>query len=198
MKFAKSISASGYGRFLFPLAAIFAGLALNPVFSLAQRAEAAPQLQRLNVTTDAFKNGDRVPVKYTRDGEDVAPSLKWSAVPAHTKSVAVCCFDPDAPGGTWWHWIIVNLPPSTTSLAEGTPRSVSLGNGAVQGFSDFDRTGYGGPNPPPGKLHHYFFRVYALDTVIAPGERLDKNSFQSKLANHILAAGEVVGTYSRP
>lgn len=170
----------------------FFALGVNKTGS-ASAAQAA-----LSVTTDAFKNGERVPVKYTHDGEDVAPSLKWSSVPANTKSIAVCCFDPDAPGGTWWHWILVNLPPSTTSLSEGTPRSFRLGSSAIQGFSDFGRTGYGGPNPPPGKVHHYYFRVYALDSNIDAGTHLDKQSFSAKLNGHILAGGEVMGTYSRP
>lgn len=175
----------------------FGVAALISLCSASLLAEAA-QPAVLSVSSDSFRQGDRIPVKYTHDGEDLAPALKWTAPPAGTRSIAVCCFDPDAPGGTWWHWILVNLPPNTTSLPEGTLRSARLAGGAVQGFSDFGRTGYGGPNPPGGKLHHYYFRVYALDCQIDAGQHLDKNSFSEKLKGHVLAGGETMGTYSRP
>ena len=95
--------------------------------------------------------------------QDISPALQWSGVPPATKSLALICDDPDAPMGTWVHWVIYDLPPVTAGLAEGVPKSPELANGAKQGVNDYKRIGYGGPGPPPGKPHRYFFKLYALD-----------------------------------
>jgi Raf kinase inhibitor-like YbhB/YbcL family protein len=155
------------------------------------------QIESLKVSTTAFTGGAAIPAKYTADGEDIAPSLSWSAVPAQTKSIAVCVVDTDAPRGDWWHWVLYGLDAKTTELKEGTPKTPAA-VGASQGVNDFGKTGYNGPSPPKGKVHHYYFRVFALDKMLSAKPGLDKVAFEKAIAGHILARGEAVGTYIRP
>jgi len=154
-------------------------------------------LENLKVTTTAFVSGAAIPTKYTADGEDIAPSLSWSAVPPQTKSIAVCVVDTDAPRGDWWHWVLYGLDAKTTELKEGTAKTAVAAN-ASQGNNDFGKTGYNGPSPPRGKVHHYYFRVFALDKMLSEKPGLDKVAFEKAIAGHILAHGETVGTYIRP
>src|SRR6266540_1402431 len=119
-----------------------------------------------SLTSTAFTDGAAIPVKYTCDGADVSPPLAWSGAPAGTKSFALICDDPDAPRGTWVHWVLFNLPAQEKELAEGTPTSARLPNSARQGKNDFGNIGYGGPAPPKGKPHRYFFKLYALDQTL--------------------------------
>lgn len=155
------------------------------------------QLENLKVLTTAFASGAPIPTKYTADGEDIAPSLSWSAVPPKTKSIAVCVVDTDAPRGDWWHWVLYGLDAKTTELKEGTAKTAVVA-GASQGKNDFGKTGYNGPSPPRGKVHHYYFRVFALDKMLSEKPGLDKVAFEKAIAGHILAHGETVGTYIRP
>ncbi len=115
------------------------------------------------ITCPAFAAGRPIPEKYTCDGPDVSPPLAWTNAPAGTKSFALIADDPDAPGGIWVHWVVYNLPPTLTALAENTPPSPQLPDGAKQGVNDFGQTGYRGPCPPAGRLHRYVFNIYALD-----------------------------------
>lgn len=154
-------------------------------------------LENLKVTTTAFASGAAIPTKYTADGEDIAPSLSWSAVPPQTKSIAVCVVDTDAPRGDWWHWVLYGLDAKTTELKEGTAKTAVAAN-ASQGKNDFGKTGYNGPSPPRGKVHHYYFRVFALDKMLNEKPGLDKVAFEKAIAGHIIAHGETVGTYIRP
>lgn len=154
-------------------------------------------MENLKVTTTAFTSGAAIPTKYTADGEDIAPSLSWSAVPPQTKSIAVCVVDTDAPRGDWWHWVLYGLDAKTTELKEGTAKTAVAAN-ASQGKNDFGKTGYNGPSPPRGKVHHYYFRVFALDKMLSEKPGLDKVEFEKAIAGHILAHGETVGTYIRP
>src|SRR5438046_3792505 len=119
----------------------------------------------------AFKAGETIPRKHTRDGQDLSPALAWTAPPPGTKSFALVCDDPDAPAGTWVHWVLYGVPASATSLPEGVRPAPTLDDGSRQGTNDFRRTGYGGPCPPRGAPHRYSFRLYALDAVpgLAPG-----------------------------
>ena len=150
----------------------------------------------VRVTSSAFSEGNSIPALYTCEGNDVSPPLKWSGVPAETKSIALTCTDPDAPRGTFVHWVLFNLPPSTDGLPEGvTPDTVP--HGAVNGTNDFPKLGYGGPCPPRGGPHRYYFTVYALDTVLAlpPGARL--RDLTAAMEGHILAEGSLMGRYAR-
>jgi hypothetical protein len=118
-------------------------------------------------------------------------------VPPAAKSLALICDDPDAPMGTWVHWVLYDLPPDTPGLAEGVPKTRELANGAKQGLNDFKLVGYGGPCPPPGKPHHYFFKLYALDTKPALNPGLTKTDLLKEMNGHIIAEGELMGTYQR-
>jgi Raf kinase inhibitor-like YbhB/YbcL family protein len=152
---------------------------------------------KLAVTSPAFEAGQTIPVKYTCQGEDVSPPLHWEGAPAKTKSFVVICDDPDAPGRTWVHWVIYNLPPDAVSLPENTAKTATLPNGPAQGRNSFGNIGYGGPCPPGGKAHRYFFKVYALDVVLALKESPDNEKLLGAMKGHILAQGQLMGTYQR-
>lgn len=151
----------------------------------------------LVVTSAAFAMSAAIPAKYTCMGEDISPPLAWSEPPPGTQSIAVLCDDPDAPVGDWVHWVLFNLPPETRSLPEGVPPKPKLPDGSVQGLNDFGRIGYGGPCPPPGKPHRYFFKVYALDTRLDLPPRATKKDLLRAMQGHILAQGHLIGTFRR-
>ncbi len=151
----------------------------------------------LQLTSSAFKEGATVPQEYTADGKDVSPSLRWSASPAGTNSLALICDDPDAPRGTWVHWVLYNLPAEVQELQEGVPPEKTLANGARQGKNDFGNIGYGGPSPPRGKPHRYFFKLYALDTTLDLPVGATKAQLVSAMEGHILAQGQLMGQYGR-
>ncbi|UCB47452.1 MAG: YbhB/YbcL family Raf kinase inhibitor-like protein [Spirochaetota bacterium] len=150
----------------------------------------------LNISSEAFSSGGMIPTKYTCDGADVSPPLSWSAGPEGTKSYALIADDPDAPVGTWVHWVIYDIPEDVTSLPEGVQKSKSVDNGADQGTNDFKKYGFGGPCPPGG-THRYYFKVYALDTLLGKGPGLTKKKLLAAMEGHILAQGELMGKYSR-
>jgi Raf kinase inhibitor-like YbhB/YbcL family protein len=150
----------------------------------------------ITITSSAFKEGALIPKKHTCDAEDISPDLKWSGVPQGAKSLALICDDPDAPVGTWVHWVLFNLPPGVSELAAGVPSDAALTNGARHGKNDFRKLGYGGPCPPGG-THRYFFKLYALDTLLALESGSTKAQLLSALQNHILAEGQLMGTYKR-
>jgi Raf kinase inhibitor-like YbhB/YbcL family protein len=144
----------------------------------------------IQITSNAFQEGEAIPTKHTCDGDDLSPALSWGNVPEGAQSLALICEDPDAPTGTFEHWIIYNLSPTVTVLAEGVPATELLPDGSVQGRNDFKRTGYGGPCPPPGdKAHRYFFRLYALDTQIRLPAGAGREEFGRAIEGHILAGG---------
>jgi Raf kinase inhibitor-like YbhB/YbcL family protein len=154
----------------------------------------------IRVTSSAFTEGQRIPKKYTGEGQDVSPPLAWSNVPEPTKELALICDDPDAPRGTWVHWVIYKIPAGTKGLPEGVPQAPQLKapNGAVQGMNSSDATGYHGPMPPPGHgVHHYHFKLYALDAPLDAKPGLDKKALSEAMRGHILAEGELMGTYER-
>lgn len=149
------------------------------------------------LSSTAFQNGEPIPSRYTGDGPDASPPLAWSDVPEGTKAFTLICDDPDAPGGTWVHWVLYDIPAETASLEEGVARKdVVLGSGR-QGRTDFKRNQYNGPAPPPGKPHRYFFKLYALDqaTGLAPGQR--KEAVLAAIKGHVLGEAELMGTYQR-
>jgi Raf kinase inhibitor-like YbhB/YbcL family protein len=180
----------GIGSLVTVLAALFA---INGGVAV----QAQPKVERLNVQSPDFASGALIPTKFSGDGKDLSPNLYWSKAPAQTKSIAITCTDPDAPRGTWWHWIIFNLPPDVTQLKEGQSKGASLAGGISQGTNDFGNTGYNGPAPPKGPIHHYHFAVYALDTKLALRPACSKAELTAALNGHVIAAGEYVGTFVR-
>lgn len=148
------------------------------------------------ITSSAFQEGGMIPAKYTADGEDISPPLALSGIPEGTKSIALINDDPDAPMGTWVHWVVYNLPADTTEIAENMPVSPELPNGAKQGRTDFGGIGYGGPAPPRG-THRYFFKVYALDTMLDLPVGATKAQLESAMDSHILAEAQLMGKYKR-
>src|ERR1019366_3236623 len=152
----------------------------------------------MKLASSAFQDGRAIAVKYTGFDADVSPPLTWSGAPAGTKGFALVCDDPDAPVGTWVHWVIYGLHPSTTGLPEGVEPGESLAGGARQGVNDFGRVGYGGPLPPAGKPHRYFFKLYALDTELALGPRATKGELLRAIEGHVLAQAQLMGTFQRP
>lgn len=145
----------------------------------------------MKLLSTAFSNFDQIPVKYTAEGEDISPPLRWQDAPRGTKSFALICDDPDAPNATWDHWILYNIPPKMTVLAEGLER---LPDGVHSCLNSWGNKGYGGPNPPSGN-HRYFFRVYALDTILQLPEGSRKANLLHAMNGHILAEASLVGCY---
>lgn len=150
----------------------------------------------IKIESSAFKYGEFIPVKYTCDGENVSPPLKWSGAPANTKSLALISDDPDAPIGDWVHWVMYNIPPNVFELEEKIPADKILQNGAIHGLNDFRKFGYGGPCPPSG-VHRYFFKIYALDTMLDLPPGATKKQLLEAMKNHIIAQGELMGKYQR-
>src|SRR5574341_928646 len=150
-------------------------------------------MQNISITTEAFRNGDAIPAEYTCDGSDKSPALSWSGIPAGTKSIALIMDDPDAPRGTFVHWVLFNIPAETKKLPEGVPGSKTLSDGSCHGITDFGKAGYGGPCPPPGKPHRYFFKVYALDKKLNLPAGASKKQVEDAMKGHILAKGELMG-----
>jgi Raf kinase inhibitor-like YbhB/YbcL family protein len=149
------------------------------------------------LNTTAFAAGGAIPKKYTCDAADVSPALQWNDAPAGTESFALIADDPDAPVGTWTHWVIWNIPAKATALPEGVPKAGESGDGALQGKNDFKRIGYGGPCPPPGKPHRYFFKLYALDAKLDLKAGAGRSELERAIKNHVLAQTELMGTYGR-
>lgn len=155
----------------------------------------------LTIASSAFTDRGEIPAKYTCDGQDISPPLSWSGVPSKAKSLVLIVDDPDAPDPkaprmTWVHWVLYNLPPTTSGLPEGVSPS-QLPAGTKEGLNDWGRTGYGGPCPPIGR-HRYFFKLYALDTVLPDLGRPTKQALEKAMAGHILEQAELIGTYQRP
>ncbi len=153
----------------------------------------------MQVTSSAFQEGETIPKKYTGDGSDLSPPLRWTGAPAGTKSLAIICDDPDAPAGTWVHWVLFNLPADTRELEEGVPTKETLPNGARQGKNSWgsNNIGYRGPSPPPGKPHRYFFKVYALDAMLDLAAGADKAQLEKAMKGHVLGQGQMMGKYGR-
>lgn len=140
-----------------------------------------------------FENHQPIPAKYTCDGEDISPALKFMNIPHNAKSLAIIVDDPDAPRGTFDHWILWNLPPDLTQLSEGTPELKHFSS--KQGTNGFQEMNYRGPCPPPGKPHRYFFKLYALDTFLTLPEGAKKSELEEAMKGHILEKAELIGTY---
>lgn len=149
------------------------------------------------LTSTAFSEEGEIPRDYTCDGADRSPPLAWSDPPAGTRAFALVCDDPDAPAGTWAHWVLYDLAGEARSLAAGVPPERKLASGAKQGQNDFGRTGYGGPCPPRGPAHRYFFRIYALDSLTPLGPGALKSQLLAAVQGHILGETHLMGRYRR-
>ena len=148
------------------------------------------------LTSEAFRQGEMIPRRYTCDEENISPRLQWSQPPSGTMSFALIADDPDAPRGTFVHWVIFNIPADSRSLDEAVPVAAELPDGSRQGFNSAGDNGYIGPCPPSG-THRYFFRLYALDTVLDLPAEAGKEELLAAMEGHILAQAELMGRYSR-
>lgn len=145
----------------------------------------------IQITSSAFKEGDRIPRLYSCDDKNISPPISWTGVPSNTVTLAIIMDDPDTPSGTWVHWVLYNLPPDLTSLEQGFS-----GKGTA-GKNDFNRMGYGGPCPPKGSTHRYYIKIYALDTLLDLKAGASKAQVESLMRGHILAQGQLMGKYRR-
>ncbi|HSO11308.1 MAG TPA: YbhB/YbcL family Raf kinase inhibitor-like protein [Anaerolineales bacterium] len=150
----------------------------------------------IELTSNAFKQGQPIPEKYSCKGEDVSPALAWGEPPTGTQSFALIMDDPDAPVGTWDHWILFNIPASARGLPESFPANETHPDGSMSGKNSWGRMGYGGPCPPGG-THRYFFRLYALDEMLAISAGASKGELEKAMVGHILAHGELMGTFTK-
>ncbi len=150
----------------------------------------------MQLISPVFSHQDLIPAKYTCDGQDLSPPLRWDDVPAATQSFALICDDPDAPRRTFVHWVLFNLSADRRSLPEGVPPDGTLSEGGIQGKNDFGNLGYGGPCPPSGS-HRYFFKLYALDRFLDLQPGATKDQVTAAMQGHILAEGELMGRYQR-
>ena len=149
------------------------------------------------LTSKAFSYNGEIGRQHTCDGKDSSPPLEWSDPPPQTRSFSLICDDPDAPVGTWVHWVLYKLPESARSLPEAVPGEAVLSDGSRHGVNDFRRLGYGGPCPPPGPAHRYFFKLYALDTVLDLKPGAAKKDVEAAMKGHVLAEAQLMGRYQR-
>ena len=152
------------------------------------------KVAKITVTSSAFGHEGAIPSRFTCDGDDASPPLVWTGAPAAAQSYALIMDDPDAPNGTWVHWVAWNI--TGTALAESIGRDASLANGMRQGMNSWQKTGYGGPCPPSG-THRYFFKVYALDRKLDLAPKTDAKALTAAMEGHIVAQGELMGSYAR-
>jgi len=189
--------AAGMRRAATRSCAAFAAGAVALLFAVASTATAEEKSMSLTITSTAFAPNASIPSLYTCEGKDVSPPLAWSGVPAGTRSLALIVDDPDAPAGTWVHWVLYDLPANISELPEDLVKGQHLPNGAKQGLNDFKHLGYGGPCPSPGNPHRYFFKLYALDASLDLKPGATKQAVEQAMAKHVLAQGQLMGTYKR-
>src|SRR5579864_1579121 len=153
------------------------------------------QAMNFQLTSTAFEEGQPIPLDYTGEGRNASPQLKWSDPPAGTRSLALICEDPDAPRGTFTHWVIFNISPESRELPEGMKHSEGLANGTRQGRNDFGKLGYNGPRPPAGKPHRYFFKLFALNRVLDVTGGDTGAHVLKAMHGHVLAEAQLMGTF---
>lgn len=171
--------------------AFVAGICLLCGFSISGQATGGSM--SFQISSTAFTDGEMIPIQFACDGSDVSPQLRWNGVPSATQSLALIMDDPDAPVGTWVHWVLYNLPANTRELSEGVEKQEHLASGALQGRNDFRKAGYGGPCPPPGKPPRYYFKPYALDAKLDLKAGATKADLERAMKGHILAETELMG-----
>jgi len=176
---------SGFGRW-----------AVAAVVALAVAAVIADS-NGFRLYSPAFRYGARIPKQYTGDGDDISPPLKWRNVPPGTRSLVLVCEDPDAPGRTWIHWVVYDIAPNLKELPAGVRPSREMPGKFKQGVNSWRRLGYGGPHPPPGKAHRYYFRLYAISQPVGLPGGARWNQVRAAMHGHVLAIAEYMGTYSR-
>jgi Raf kinase inhibitor-like YbhB/YbcL family protein len=184
------------GCFILGLAWVVAAVSCTPADQITEQPEGESGMQ-IQLSSAAFNDGGTIPVAYTCDGGNVSPPLSWTNVPADTQSLALIVDDPDAPSGTWVHWVIFNMAPTLSSLSEGASSPGSRDSFGTAGTNSFRQSGYGGPCPPRGKPHRYFFRLYALDRKLELKSGAAKADVEKAMQGHILAQGQLMGTYGR-
>jgi Raf kinase inhibitor-like YbhB/YbcL family protein len=173
------------------------------IFISAQADEPAKKevaMANFTLSSPSFSNNQPIPAKHSCEGADASPPLKWDGAPATTKSFALICDDPDAPGGTWTHWVIYGIAKNVTEFPENVAKTDTIPalGGAKQGMNDFGRVGYGGPCPPRGHgAHRYFFRLFALDKELTLAPCVSRKQLEYAMQGHIIAKAELVGTYRR-
>ncbi len=150
----------------------------------------------MELRSSAIGKGQEISRRFTCDDADISPPLSWSGVPPGTRALALICDDPDAPVGTWVHWVYYDIPATVSQLGEGVAPDEKPAQGGVQGRNDFGRLGYGGPCPPSGR-HRYYFRLYALDTSLGLKPGASRQQVESAMAGHVLDEAQLMGTYSR-
>ena len=175
----------------------FKRISIAVIFALFGLANARPALAQLRLTSAAMASGAAIADDYACTGADRSPALAWSGAPDSTKSFALIVEDPDASSGTFFHWVAYNIPPGVTSLPAGVPQSMEIAGGGTNGINGFEHIGYNGPCPPPGKMHHYHFRLFALDSRLTPGDNAHAPAVQSAMTGHVVATAELVGTFQR-
>jgi len=156
-----------------------------------------PVQAQLTLSSPTLASGSAIAVENTCSGGDRSPVLTWHNAPQSTKSFAIVVEDPDAPGGTFIHWLAYNISAQTTSIPAGVPQTEEIATGGKNGINGFEHIGYNGPCPPPGKMHHYHFRLFALDSTLTPGDKPDASALESAMKGHVLATAELVGTFHR-
>ena len=174
-----------------------AALACNAAGPISLNTAQGARTMAFAIASTSFPNGGDIPKKFTCDGADVSPELSWTEPPAGAQSLALIADDPDAPVGTWTHWVLFDVPPATTSLPEGVSKIDELPGGERQGRNDFRKIGYNGPCPPPGKAHRYFFKLYALGSKLNLKPGATKQEVEQAMQGHILGKAEWVGRYKR-
>ena len=184
-----------------PISKLILSAAITVFTTLASHAQTTAPM---HLSSAAFSEGQTIPTKFTCSGADVSPPLSWSAAPATTKSFALIMDDPDAPAGTWVHWVVYNIPANDTEFTENAPYLWAQWRDKVeqpfpptQGRNSFGKIGYGGPCPPPGKLHRYFFKLYALDTKLDLKPGGTKSDLERGMQKHIAAQTQLIGRFSR-
>ena len=148
----------------------------------------------MKLTSSAFADGQPIRRQYTCDGINISPPLEWTGIPKSAKGIAIIADDPDAPPGTWVHWVVYNLPADAMGLIENLPATEDIKGGGLQGKNDFEKIGYGGPCPPSG-THRYFFKIYALDSELPLKAGATKADVENAMSGHVLAQAQLVGTY---
>lgn len=151
----------------------------------------------MEITSSDFAADSAIPKQYTCQGLNGSPALSWKGAPNGTASFALVCDDPDAPMGTWVHWVVYNMPAQVAGLPGNVRHDEKLADGTCQGVNDFQTIGYGGPCPPPGKAHRYYFKLYALDAMLVLTGRITKDTLETAMQGHILAQAELMGTFKR-
>jgi len=177
--------------------AVLLAVSLGTTFAQQAKPAGGGASMAFTLTSSAFGSGAAIPEQYSCKGADNSPALEWSGAPAHVASFALIMDDPDAPAGTWVHWVLWNLPANAHSLPEGVSKREQLDNGARQGRNSFRKAGYNGPCPPAGATHRYFFRLYALDGALDLAAGASRSQLDAAIKGHVLAQAEYMGKFHR-